>query len=964
MFNFLNKNTLINKLKEQLKEEQLARKAAEVRLQEYTSNFTSSKDYLLYKIKEDEDVLKTTVNQLTLSDLKLQNLINSVSEIICRISIDGYITYINEVAKQKLGLNAEKLIGKKFTDVFDSNGNFGIEDKLNRFLKDQSNNYLEYYLKDEIKNQVVWIGQSLSLVKNNNNEAIEINSVLRDISLLKEYEQKLLTNNSRLENLIGNLNFGILVEDEHRKIVLVNSIFCNMFGIDADPKHMIGFDCSDSAEQSKHFFKDPEKFVSDINEVLANRKKVIDFHLLLKDNKVYSRDYIPVFIDNIYKGHLWLYKDITEQHHTYLAIQNSEEKYRGVMENMELGLMEVDNDNNITKVYERFYTMLGYTPEEMIGKNAIELLLAKDHIERVKDVAEQRKIGLSSAYEIEILNKKGEKIWVMVSGAPIKNINGEVIGSVGIHYNISEHKNTLQQLELAKNDAEQARLAEVNFLANMSHEIRNPINAIIGMSNLMYDTDLNEQQYEYLETIKYSSEILMNLISDILDINKIDAGELEVNNKETNIIDLTKAIIKTLSFNIHNKNISIIEEIDAHIDHHVYTDLNYFNQILMNLIGNAIKFTEKGYVKVVVKLISDTADGYKILMEFIDTGIGISEEELPGIFDNFKQANVSIRRKFGGTGLGLAITKKLVEAQNAEIFVESELEQGTKFSVLWNFKKGSKIKSKEPKKVKNAEKMNVSNVLIVEDNVINQNYLKGIFTKNEINFKIANNGKEAIKISEREAFDVILMDIRMPEMNGYETTLWIRSQDENPNQKTPIIALTASALVDEKTKAIEVGMNDHLSKPYTEGQLISIINRNFGKEILIESEVNSIETNGYSLPDYFDENLLDKFYLGNLEHLTLVFSSFKTALVDDLSLIKNAYKQNDLATIKSVVHKIKPNFSIVGFSKLSDTCEMIESTIVNTKELGITELEFNNFIEEIETVMELLDIEINNLSKI
>ena len=186
--------------------------------------------------------------------------------------------------------------------------------------------------------------------------------------MLKEYEQKLITNNSRLENLIGNLNFGILVEDEHRKIVLVNSIFCNMFGIDADPKHMIGFDCSDSAEQSKHFFKDPEKFVSDINEVLANRKKIIDFHLLLKDNKVYSRDYIPVFIDNIYKGHLWLYKDITEQHHTYLAIQNSEEKYRGVMENMELGLMEVDNDNNITKVYERFYTMLGYTPEEMIGK--------------------------------------------------------------------------------------------------------------------------------------------------------------------------------------------------------------------------------------------------------------------------------------------------------------------------------------------------------------------------------------------------------------------------------------------------------------------------------------------------------------------------------------------------------------------------------------------------------------------
>ncbi len=964
MFNFLNKNTLVNKLKEQLKEEQLARKAAEMRLQEYTSNFTSSKDYLLYKIKEDEDVLKTTVNQLTLTDLKLQNLLNSVSEIICRISIDGYITYINEVAKQKLGLNVEKIIGKKFTDVFDIDGNFGIEDKLNNFLKDQSNNYLEYYIKDEIKNQEVWIGQSLSLVKNNNNEAIEINSVLRDISIIKEYEQKLVTNNSRLENLIGNLNFGILVEDEHRKIVLVNTVFCDMFGIDADPKHMIGFDCSDSAEQSKHFFMDPEKFVNDINIVLKNRKKVTDYNLLLKDNKVFSRDYIPVFIDNIYKGHLWLYKDITEQHHTYLAIQNSEEKYRGVMENMALGLMEVDNNNNITKVYERFYTMLGYTPEEMIGKNAIELLLAKDHFNKVKDVAQLRKEGISSAYEIEILNKKGEKIWVLVSGAPIKNINGDVIGSVGIHYDISEQKNILNQLEIAKNDADQARMAEVNFLANMSHEIRNPINAIIGMSNLMYDTELNEQQYEYLETIKYSSEILMNLISDILDINKIDAGELQVNNKETNIIDLTKAIIKTLSFNTLNKYITIIEEIDTKIDHHVLTDLNYFNQIAMNLIGNAIKFTEKGHVKVVLKLISDTADGYKILMEFIDTGIGISEEELPSIFDNFRQANTSIRRKFGGTGLGLAITKKLVEAQNAEIFVESELGKGTKFSILWNFKKGSKIKSKKQKQVKNAEKMNVNNVLIVEDNVINQNYLKGIFTKNEINFKIANNGKEAIEICANELFDLILMDIRMPELNGYETTLWIRSQEENLNQKTPIIALTASALVDEKAKAIEVGMNDHLSKPYTESQLISIINKNLSFDKSIETEIPQVEIDEYSLPDYFDEDLLEKFYLGNLEHMCIVFNSFNTALETDLISIKNAYKENDLNTIKSIIHKIKPNFSIVGFSKLSETCELVETSIINTNSLGISESEFYNFIEEIETVMELLEIEINNLNKL
>ncbi len=963
MFNFLNKNRLIDELKQQLKEEQFARKAAELRLEEFTSNFKYSKDYLLDKIRQDEDIIRTTVNQLTLTDNKLQTLLDSINEIVCRISIDGYITYVNEVARIKLGLKIEELIGKKFHEVFDPENQIKINEHIDSFLNNHSKNYIEFNFRDKANNKEFWLGQSLALVKDGNNNPIEINTVLRDITELKNNEINLLTNNSRLENLIGNLNFGILVEDENRRIVLVNTMFCSMFKIDADPQHLIGVDCSNSAEQSKHMFKDPEQFVKDIQEILLNRKKVTDSHLNLVDNKVYSRDYIPVFIDEIYKGHLWLYSDITEQYNTNIAIQNSEEKYRGLMENMELGLMEVDNDSIITKVYDRFAKMLGYEPEEMIGKNAIDLLPAKDHVDLVKDVAVTRKTGLSSAYEIEILNKKGERIWVLVSGAPIKDMQGDVIGSLGIHFDISEYKNVLKQLEIARDEAEQARLAEVNFIANMSHEIRNPINAIVGMSNLMYDTDLNKQQFEYLETIKYSSDILMSLISDILDINKIDAGELDVNYKEINILDLTKAIIKTLSFNVKNKNIEIIEDIDQSIDRHVFSDLNYFNQVLMNLIGNAIKFTDKGYVKVVLKLIEETDDQYKVLMEFIDTGIGISEDELPTIFENFRQANTSIRAKFGGTGLGLAITKKLVNALDSEIYVESEINKGTKFSIVWNFKKGSKIKSNSLRVPNKKEKISAKNVLIVEDNIINQNYLKGIFTKNDINFMIANNGKEAIKICENETFDVILMDIRMPEMNGYDTSLWIRSQDENPNQKVPIIALTASALVDEKTKALEAGMNDHLSKPYTESQLIAIINKQFSNDILINSDGTNASPLEYKLPDYFDENLLDNFYLGNLEHMKLVFESFNKALKADLDIVKTAFQEKNLKDIKSIFHKIKPNFSIVGFSNLSLKCELIETNILNTNNIGLTDSEFHNIISEIENVMDLLNKEIESLSK-
>ncbi len=964
MFNFFNKNALINKLKEQLREEQQAREAAEIRLEEFTSNFKSSKDYLLYKIKEDEQVIKSTVNQLNLTDQKLQNLLNSVNEIICRISIDGIITYINNSAHIKLGLKEDQFIGKGFSKIFDPDGKYKLEEKLNDFLKNQSTDYFEFYFNHPLTNKRICIGQSLSLVKNNENQALEINSVLRDISEIKEYEQNLLTNSSRLESLISNLNFGVLVEDENRKIVLVNSIFCSMFGIPYLPEQMIGFDCSDSAEQTKHLFKDPEKFVLDIDVVLKNREKVTDFQLHLNDDKVYSRDYIPIFTDNIYKGHLWVYKDITEQHNTYLAIQNSEEKYRGVMENMELGLMEVDNNNIITKVYERFYKMLGYQPEEMLGKNAIELLLVEEHIDTIKDVADQRLQGESSAYEIQIKNKNGDPVWVLVSGAPIKNAKGDIIGSLGIHYNISEQKQILKQLEIAKNEAEHARQAELNFLANMSHEIRNPINAIIGMSNLMYDTELSKQQYEYLETIKYSSEILMNLISDILDINKIDSGEIEVNKKEINITDHVKAIIKTLSFNTRNKNIEVLEEFDSRIVHHILTDLNYFNQILMNLIGNAIKFTEKGYIKVVVKLISETKEKYNLRLEFIDTGIGISEEEMPYIFDNFKQANSNIRKRFGGTGLGLAITKKLVEIQNGKIKAQSELNKGTTISIDWELEKGNKINVQRNNSKKISEKINLNKILIVEDNVINQNYLKGIFSKNKIEYSIANNGREAIKLCEKEVYDMILMDIRMPEMDGYETTLWIRNQDENENQKVPIVALTASALVDEKTKAIEVGMNDHLSKPYTEQQLITIINKNLKIEMPISADTETTNRNVYTLPDVFDENLIEEFYLGNLEHLKMIFNSFSNVLDADLIAIKNALAQNDLNSIRSIIHKIKPNFSIVGFSKLSNKCDIVENNILRNNTLGMDEVEFDEFLTELKEVTYLLNTEIEKLNSI
>ena len=729
-----------------------------------------------------------------------------------------------------------------------------------------------------------------------------------------------------LESLISNLNTGVLLEDEHRKLLVINKRFGQFFKLDIDPVQLVGQDCSTFALQVKDQFEYPDFFIQSIDECLKNRQPVLDVELRKKDGKILLRDYIPIFNQGIYKGHLWHYTDVTEERKFTSTLQQSEEKYRGIMENMDLGLMEVDNHNNIVKVYDRFATLLGYEKDELLGKNALDTLISPEYLPELQKRTKDRLEGKSNAYEIQLRKKNGEQIWVLVSGAPIINSDGVVTGSIGIHYDISAQKKLMLDLEQAKNEAEKARMAEVQFLANMSHEIRNPINAIAGITNLMYDTPVNKEQLEYLDTLKFSSDVLMSLISDILDINKIESGGMEINEREINLTQLLKAIANTSRFNRRDQKVEILEKIDPKINFHVIADQTMVNQILLNLVGNAIKFTKEGLVKIKIDLQSESDEDCTILFTISDTGIGIDPTEIEHIFENFKQAGPQIKEKFGGTGLGLAITKRLVEMMNGTIWVKSIVGQGADFYVSIPMRKGSKI-SINPEKIKHIKSEighSIKEVLIVEDNVVNQNYLKGVLKKQRISYKIANNGKEAIELTDKYAFDLILMDIRMPEMNGYDATVWIRSQTENSNAQVPIIALTASALVDERKKALQVGMNEHLSKPFTESMLIETINRVFGEKYLDEQELNNASKVEFILSGHFDKDLLSDYYLNDLQHLYVVFEHFLSSILSDLALIQQNIIERNFKEIGRILHKIKPNFSFVGFPELGQNASNFE----------------------------------------
>ncbi|MFY7909483.1 MAG: ATP-binding protein [Emticicia sp.] len=652
------------------------------------------------------------------------------------------------------------------------------------------------------------------------------------------------------------------------------------------------------------------------------------------------------------------------------ALQYSEEKYRGIIENMDLGLIEVDNDDVIAKAYKSFCELTGYEENELIGKNASNFLLPEEDFKRV--IAEQnanRLDGKTGVYEIPIKKKNGEIIWVIVSGAPIIDSNGKVIGSVGIHLDITDRKRTQEALEEARKVAEDARRAEKRFLANMSHEIRTPINAIIGMTHLLYDTNPNKKQVEYLSAINYSADLLLNLVSDVLDISKIEAGEMKLTEQTFSLKDLINSTLQTFRLRLQGKDVKLIFEFDEEIENDVIGDSTFLTQILMNLLSNSVKFTEKGKIGVQVSLLCKLGDFLMTEIKVFDTGIGISPQSLGRIFDSFKQADQDVKIKYGGTGLGLAIVKQLVNIHGGEISAESTLNEGTTFTFTLPLK-DSKQKNQKLHAISASVSEDWKNyhVLVVEDNLINQKYVEGLLLKWKMSYKIANHGIEALDFIKNEDFDIILMDIRMPEMDGYETTMAIRQLEGNHNQHIPIIALTASALSDEVDYAFEIGMNSYLTKPFTPDQLREVLEQrlqlNPHREITSDEEVKNenIKIEHPSAPISLQADYLTKVYGNDRKYAAAMFDLFLRTVPKQFTSFKKIIEEQNITEIGKLAHQLKPSFTMVGLPEMTQMLQVLEKKAKNNEDYaGIKETYheiehvFNQKIGLIEKECEMLN---------
>ncbi|NTW49513.1 MAG: response regulator, partial [Chlorobiales bacterium] len=433
---------------------------------------------------------------------------------------------------------------------------------------------------------------------------------------------------------------------------------------------------------------------------------------------------------------------------------------------------------HIIYVNDAFLQITGYKPEEIMGKTPMMLFGEKTHRRDLVRIKKAILNAQSVRVELIAYRKNRTEFWVDINVVPVADNSGKYTHWVSVLRDITSRKKTEEDLIKAKQLAEESMKAKEQFLANMSHEIRTPMNAVVGLTNLMLNMRLDPEQREYVEAIKQSSDNLLVIINDILDISKIEAGKISFEKIPFSINDLLNRLVKSVKVKAVEKGLTFSLAVDASLPEVVTGDPVRLNQILVNLVGNAIKFTEKGSLTVDARLYEDADDEVNVLFEVTDTGIGISGESLDKIFESFSQATSDTTRKFGGTGLGLTISKQLVELQNGEMRVKSKPNEGSTFSFIIPLKKGGTITVQNASLSGPEQQINLEHlrVLLVEDNPMNRFVATKTLATWKITVDTAENGKQALEMVGEKPYDLILMDVQMPEMDGYEATRRIRKE--------------------------------------------------------------------------------------------------------------------------------------------------------------------------------------------
>ncbi|ANE50340.1 PAS domain S-box protein [Flavisolibacter tropicus] len=735
-------------------------------------------------------------------------------------------------------------------------------------------------------------------------------------------EQESMANEAKYKELIENSGVGIFSADLAGRFQFVNNQCVELTGYKAEEltgKHFAELIREDKRNEVEEFYF--HQLTGGIKET------VLQFPIHSKEGyiKWVEQSAILLIEKDQPVGFQCIVKDITESKLGADLLRETEMKLRAEQEENQFRLQAIidnipmvvyikDMEGRFVMVNKRFREELDMTDEMILGKTNSDV--NKNQQQAQNYIASDRQvIETLKPVELEdvVVTNSGER-YKLVTKFPLFDKNNQLFAISGVDKDITDMVRSRQQLIDARLRAEKAEKLQEEFLANMSHEIRTPMNGIIGMTNLLFETSLNKDQVEFVQIIKQSSDTLLMLINDILDLSKIKSGRMSVEAIDFSIQNVVEAVMAPFQIKARDKQVLVRKYIQQDIPNIVNGDQYKLAQVLNNLLSNSVKFTEAGEIKVEVNLVGQVEDAVTIEFVISDTGIGIGEEHLELVFESFAQAGDDMVRKYGGTGLGLAITKRLIELQGGNISVRSEVGVGTTFRFQLSYKKAVQKGHQQLAPIniyQESQSLTGRKVLLVEDNEINQKVTKLHLQKKGLVIDIANNGKEAVEILESgKSYDLIIMDLQMPEMNGFQTTIYIR---QKLNIQTPIVAMTASALRNERTKCFEIGMNDYMTKPFVPADLFNTVERllTVDHPQMVGERTGSIDNPVHSLYSLaYLEEIEDDTYLAEVLQL------FLDSTPEALHTIREQMIFENWEEVYKTAHKLKSSLGILQMNKL------------------------------------------------